>query len=402
MLSAIQRAPAPSGPASIGVRQSSLPVMTSVGAVTFGGVRPQIHGRHRVAGAGEHRHDAVALEHALDDLDGLGPGRRVEEAAREALGRDLERERLAAHPVGLRELLPDLPVRARHEVGLGRRAVEHEPVDALGIAPRKRERDHAAHRRPVHVRALDADRIEEPLDVVGPELHRILLLRPLRQPVPAQIELDDLEMRRHLVGDEPEVLVREPRPTDLQQEVLPLPVHLVPDASPVDLSVSHRPISLRLTKDIESLQPATLGSGPQRAGQTPCCRPDPGLADLALAVRPQPAADLRAAHPEVPRDVRLAVAVPEVRKRDRTIRVVAEERRERRRGRRRWSAIAHRATSRRQPCATQATYSSEEPSNPSNGSRMRGTMARPGDLPSPRSSTRANRLAGRTIRRAPG
>ena len=35
MLSAIQRAPAPSGPASIGVRQSSLPVMTSVGAVTF-------------------------------------------------------------------------------------------------------------------------------------------------------------------------------------------------------------------------------------------------------------------------------------------------------------------------------------------------------------------------------
>ena len=91
----------------------------------------------------------------------------------------------------------------------------------------------------MHVRALDPDRVEQPLDVVGPELHRVLLLRPLGQPVAAQVELDDLEVRRHLVRDEPEVLVREPGPADLEQVILALAVHVVPDAGAVDLRVSH-------------------------------------------------------------------------------------------------------------------------------------------------------------------
>ena len=59
--------------------------------------------------------------------------------------------------------------------------------------------------------------------------------------VAAQVELDDLEVRGHLVGDESEVLVREPRASDLEQVVLALAVHLVPDAGAVDLRVSHCP-----------------------------------------------------------------------------------------------------------------------------------------------------------------
>ena len=151
------RAPAPSGPASTGVRQSSPPAMTSVGAVmrwSSGTTSVSI-----MASQASQNTGVVTLRAVTSRISCTRSSpTRVEVRAREGLGRQLQRHCLAVDAVGLREQLPDLELGASHAVAAGDGAADHQPVDALGVAGREARGDEAAHGAAVHVQALDAER----------------------------------------------------------------------------------------------------------------------------------------------------------------------------------------------------------------------------------------------------
>ena len=79
----------------------------------------------------------------------------------------------------------------------------------------------------MHVRLLDTRIVEDRLEVIGPEIHVVVLLGAIGVAVATQVHLDDLEGRVHQMGDEAEVLVGEARAADLEQVLIAVAVDVV-------------------------------------------------------------------------------------------------------------------------------------------------------------------------------
>ena len=78
------------------------------------------------------------------------------------------------------------------------------------------------------------ERVQQPGDVVRPDLHVVVLHRPVGLPVAAQVEVDTLKCFGELRGRGREVEVAEARAVDLHDR-LALARDLVPELDAVDL-----------------------------------------------------------------------------------------------------------------------------------------------------------------------
>ena len=88
--------------------------------------------------------------------------------------------------------------------------------------------------------AGEAEGVEEPGYVVGPDLHVVVLHRPVGLPVAAQVVVDHPEVLGDRRGCGREVEMAEARAVDLDHG-LPLARHLIPELDAVDLRPSfHR------------------------------------------------------------------------------------------------------------------------------------------------------------------
>ena len=91
------------------------------------------------------------------------------------------------------------------------------------------------------MRLGDLERVQQPGDVVGPDLHVVVLHRPVGLAVAAQVEVDHLEVLRQLGCRRREVEVAEAGAVDLH-DGLALARDLVPELDAVDLAFAfHRP-----------------------------------------------------------------------------------------------------------------------------------------------------------------
>src|SRR5215211_5005199 len=178
---------------------------------------PQIHVAHGLAGGGEDLEVVRVAKDALCVVDGGVRLRRLEEGLRERLPGDQLGQRAAAGPVrvDVRDVDPvpeDEPARVPELRGC---AVDDHRGRTLRVLAREDDRDHAAHRRAVDVGPLDLERVEEPGEVVRPDLHVVVLDGPVRLAVPAQVVVQDLEVAGERGRGEVEVEMPEPRSVDL-------------------------------------------------------------------------------------------------------------------------------------------------------------------------------------------
>ena len=81
---------------------------------------------------------------------------------------------------------------------------------------------------------LDPERVHQAREVVRPDLHVVVLDRPIRCPVAAHVVVDDAEVLRELGRGRVEVVVPEPGAVDLHDR-LALAGDPVPEVDPVDL-----------------------------------------------------------------------------------------------------------------------------------------------------------------------
>ena len=91
------------------------------------------------------------------------------------------------------------------------------------------------------VRLADVERVEQPRDVVCPDLHVVVLDRAVGLAVAAHVEVDDLEMPRELRCRGCEVEVSEPRAVYLH-DGLALTRDLVPELDAVDPRYALHPL----------------------------------------------------------------------------------------------------------------------------------------------------------------
>jgi hypothetical protein len=94
------------------------------------------------------------------------------------------------------------------------------------------------------MRALDLESVHEPRDVVGPDLHVVVLPGPVRLAVAAHVVVDDAEVPRELRRCQIEVEVPEAGPVDLDDR-LAFAGDAIPEVDPVDFDPAFQSDLLR-------------------------------------------------------------------------------------------------------------------------------------------------------------
>src|SRR5687767_4202773 len=182
---------------------------------------PQVHVAHGLAGGGEDLQVVRVAQDSLRVVDGGFCLRRLEESLRERLPGDQLGQGSAAGALRVEPRDVD-PVPEDEPAGvpeLGGRAVDDHGRRALRVLAGEDDRDHPAHRGAVDVRTLDLDRVEEPGEVVCPDLHVVVLDGPVGLAVPAQVVIQNLEVAAELGRGEVEVEMPEPRSVDLRDRL---------------------------------------------------------------------------------------------------------------------------------------------------------------------------------------
>ena len=138
--------------------------------------------------------------------------------------------------------LPAADQSRRVGVGLPPRTVDDERADDGGVPHRDLLHDHAAHRSPDDVRAVDSQMTEQRHGDVGEERGGVRAAGPLRLTDPRVVEDDDAERLLQVLGLERPRRVVGAEPVDEQDRVAGA-VLLVEDAALAEFSVRQREAS---------------------------------------------------------------------------------------------------------------------------------------------------------------